>query len=760
MHHYILKQILVLLTLFSMVPVAGAHTGSIRGKVKDGTTGKGLEGVNVYLSRAGKSAYTDAFGSFMIRDLKPGLDSIRLSIPGHQAVVAGISVEEGITTALEYSMRISQVALKDVTINAERQVNHSPVSLVDLKLRPINTAQDMMRLVPGIFLSQHQGGGKAEQMFLRGFDLDHGTDINISVDGMPVNMVSHAHGQGYADLHFLIPELVDNMEFGKGPYTIDKGNLATAGWVAFRTKDYLDHSFVKLEGGTYGYFRAVTGIDLLGKDGQERNEQAYIAAEYGYNRSYFDQSQDFNRINLTAKYSKQIGDDRQLSITLSGFHSNWDASGQIPERAIQEHLIDRFGQLDQEGGETGRLHVNVQYNQSINHNSNLKLNVYAGTYSFSLYSNFTFYLVDTINGDQIHQKENRIFEGFHLAYSNKHRIAHLEALFEAGLEIRNDNTNNSELSHTVDRVFLNDIRLGDIHETNLGAYANETIHLLPQLVAGIGTRYDYFIQSYLNKIPALSELPSAQYNNGAFCPKAVLYYNVGTKSRIYINYGIGFHSNDTRDIYFKPSAGSDVVPLEHAVDLGLILKPLPGLLLQTAIYRMGLAQEYTYSGDAGDEPVLHGKTLRSGLDFSGRYQPFKWLFIDADLSLSKARYQDLPEGQNYVELAPALCSTGGVLIRPMANFSFGLRYRYMDDRPANTDNTVIAPGYFLLDLSASFSRPHYEFGLQIQNLTNTNWNEAAFDTETRLRGEAKPVEELCFTPGNPIFLKLSACYKF
>ena len=749
-----------MLHTFLFTSLSIAHTGSIRGRVTDGNTSKPVEGANIFITALNKSAVTDAFGAFLITGITPGKYSVTVKALGYTGSEDQATVEDGISAEMSFALLKGQVQLKDVTVNAQKDVNHSAISLVDLKLRPINTAQDMMRLVPGVFLSQHQGGGKAEQMFVRGFDVDHGTDVNVSVDDMPVNMVSHAHGQGYADLHFLIPELIDKMEFGKGPYTIDKGNLATAGWVSFKTKNYLDNSFVKLEGGTYGYFRTVVGLDLLGKAGAARGEGAYIAGEYGYNRSYFDKSQDFNRINLTGKYTKQIGANKLLAITLSGFRSGWSASGQIPERAVEQGLIDRFGELDNESGLTSRYHANIQYTQSIDRNTTFKTNLYAGYYDFSLYSNFTFFLTDTLRGDQIHQQESRIFAGYNASLSNKHNIGKSEAKADIGIGIRNDNVSNSELSHTMDREFLNNVRLGDIHETNIFGYVNETVHLLPQLVATAGTRYDYFIQGYQNKIPTTDEQPRATYNHGAFSPKLGLYYNFGSTGRVYVNYGIGFHSNDTRDIYFKPDAGNDVLPLERSTDIGVVIKPTPSLLLQAAMFRMTLDQEYTYAGDAGDEPSLSGKTRRMGIDFSGRYEAAKWLYFDVDVNYTDARYVNEPSDNNYVELAPRITSSGGITVKPFRNCSTGLRYRLMGDRPANTDNSIVAPGYTVIDFTANYTTKRYEFGLQIQNLTNTQWNEAAFDTETRLRGEAMPKDELCFTPGIPFFLKLSATYKF
>ncbi len=754
---YIRASLLFILFLLSSL-VVSAHEGSMKGMIKDGKNGKPLEGVNVYINEAKASAVTDVFGAFFINNIHPGKYTITINHIGYEAIEEIVKVEDGITTEVNELLRISStgVQLNDVTINAKKDITLSTISGLDLKMRPVNTAQDMMRLVPGIFLSQHQGGGKAEQMFLRGFDVDHGTDVNVSVDGMPVNLVSHAHGQGYADLHWLIPELIDQVNFGKGPYQIDKGNLATAGWVGFKTKDYLDNSFIKLEGGTYGYFRTVAAIDLLGKAGAARNEGAYIAGEYGYNRSYFDKPQNFNRLNLTGKYTKQISKDKLFSITATGFRSTWDASGQVPERAVKEGLIGRFGELDREGGNTSRYNLNLQYTQSLSRNAVFKTNLYAFYYDFELYSNFSFFLHDTINGDQIKQKEKRYASGYNASYINNYQVGKMHSKTEAGLGFRYDNVIGSELSHTKNRELLNPIRLGDINETNIFGYLNQTFYLAPALVFTAGTRFDYFIQQYDDRL--VTDNARTTVNTHAFSPKASLYYNIGKSGRVYLNYGIGFHTNDARDVVLKD--GDDVLPLARSTDLGAIFKPFPKLLVSTAVFMIDLQREYVFTGDAGDAPELSGRTRRMGIDVSARYDLANWLYLDLDYNYTHARYRDEAEGDNYVELAPRVTSIGGLTARVNKSLTAGLRYRYMADRPATNDNTIVAKGYTVFDATVNYSRKRYDLGMQVQNLFNTEWNEAQFNTETRLYNEAHSVSEICFTPGTPFFIKLSATYKF
>jgi len=743
-----------------------AHTGSMRGIVYDGVHKKPLEGVTVYIKKANSSAVTDALGRFFIKDLPKGDYIVVLSYIGYETISNEITIDDGVTTDNDYNLQPASVKMSEVSINAKKDLDLSSISGLDLKARPINNTQDMMRLVPGLFTAQHQGGGKAEQLFLRGFDADHGTDINVSVDGMPVNMVSHAHGQGFADTHFIIPETVQEIDFGKGPYSIDKGDFATAGWVSFKTKNYLDNSFVKVDGGSFGYFRTVMGLDLIDKNTANGRQTAYIAGEYGYNRSYFDEPQDFNRLNLIGKYTNYLSKDKIFSLTLSGFSTTWNASGQIPTRAVTEGIINRFGDIDPEGGVTSRYNVNLQYYQSINEHSSFKSNIFFTYYQFSLYSDFTFFLRDTVNGDQIHQAEKRAIAGYSSEYNNSYSYFGVQMKAQAGLGFRYDNVMNDELGHTIDKwKLLGDSALGNVHETNMYAYINQRIYILPQLVATIGTRFDYFVQQYENKLSS-ENLVTTSYPH-AFSPKASLYYNFGDRARIYYNYGIGFHSNDTRTI---ASAGQGtnvpvqyVLPLASSMDLGVIVKLYSKLLLSAAIWGLDLQQEFTYDGDVSIV-LPSGRTRRQGLDFSLRYELVKWLYLDADLNFARARYLDSPTGHNYVPLAAGFTSIGGVMVKLNKNLSASLRFRHMADRPANETNTITAPGYTICDAVVNYIRPKYELGLQLQNLFNVQWDEAAFATETRLRSEVVSglpgQTDLCFTPGTPFFLKLSAMYKF
>lgn len=746
---------LALLFLF-LSNAAIAHNGSIKGHIYNGDGLKPLEGAGIYIKELKVSAVTDGFGAFFLKNIQDGKFKIVVSHVGYETVEETIKIEDGVTTDFTVHLTSAAVQINEVTINAKKDLTLGSVSGIDLKSRPVNSSQDLLRLVPGMFISQHQGGGKAEQMFLRGFDVDHGTDVSLSVDGMPINMVSHAHGQGYADAHFIISESVDKLDYGKGPYAMDKGNFATAGWVEYKTKTALEHSFVKAEAGMFGYVRTVAGVNLIDKNAGKNNQEAYVMAEYNYNNSYFDAPQNFNRFNVIGKYTNYLSESKKLTVTLSGFNSGWDASGQIPERAVAQGLISRFGKIDDETGKTSRYNANIQYYQAINNRSYFKSNIYLSKYDFQLFSNFTFFLNDTVNGDQIKQSEDRLTAGYNAAYTTEYFIGKIPVKTEVGLGFRHDDAPQSELSHTAGmKTLLERIAFGNIMETNLFAYANQTFYITPQLVFNAGTRYDYFIHDYKNLLTA--DPVSSMNKVGRFSPKAGLYYNFSDRARVYANYGLGFHSNDTRVVIAQSS--QDILPAANSADIGMVFKPTKKLLVSTAVWMLDLQQEFVY---VGDEAVVEasGRTRRMGFDISARYDFFKWLYLDADFNYTDARSRDGAKGEDYIPLAAKITSIGGATVKFNKYFSTGLRFRHIGDRPANEDNTVIAKGYTVFDMVANYSRKNYELGFQIQNLTNTKWNEAQFDTETRLRNELAPVSEICFTPGTPFFLKLTAAYKF
>ena len=387
----------------------------------------------ILVNRGPLHVHTNTLGQFQIDGPERGdtLTITRLGFTTQSVVLDAQDLE----APFELVLQQRYFDLSQVTISKHARAANQIVDL-DLGTHPVNSSQEILQKVPGLFIAQHAGGGKAEQIFLRGFDIDHGTDIHISVDGMPVNMVSHAHGQGYADLHFVIPETLKNIDFGKGPYYAEKGNFTTAGYVAFQTKEKLAHSLWSMELGAFNTFRTLGMFDLLsGVEGQD----AYLATEFMLTDGPFESSQHFNRTNILGRYTTTFPNHDRLSLMASHFQSKWDASGQVPQRAVNSRQISRFGAIDDtEGGHTNRTNIGLQYSHVIDRQTFLKTNAYYNRYAFELFSNFTFFLNDQDHGDQIRQYEDRQIVGMQSTLVHDFIGHNMDGEVEAGVGLRYD----------------------------------------------------------------------------------------------------------------------------------------------------------------------------------------------------------------------------------------------------------------------------------------------------------------------------------
>ncbi|WP_041264023.1 TonB-dependent receptor [Bernardetia litoralis] len=708
---------------------------------------KPLQEVNILNKKTDNHTHSDAQGNFVFEKISIG-DTLLFSHVGFQDKLLVVS---DLKTPLNIVLIIKSISLDEIVIKP--QINTLQlITDIDIQTNPVNSSQDILRKVPGLFIGQHAGGGKAEQIFLRGFDIDHGTDISISVDGLPVNMVSHAHGQGYSDLHFVIPETIEKVDFGKGVYYEDKGNFTTAGYVDFNTKQKLDYNSIKLEVGQFDTYRALGMFNLI----NDEKNSAYIATEFQSSDGAFESPQNFNRINIFGKYTGLISETDKISITASHFTSKWDASGQIPQRAVDSGLISRFGSIDDtEGGTTSRSNLKIDYDKWISKNGSLKSSVYLSQYDFELFSNFTFFLEDPINGDQIKQKENRIIYGLNTEYNEAFSTKNINGNWKLGVSLRNDQTDDTELSHTLNRTeVLEQIKLGDINETNLGAYIATEINI-NKWTFNPSLRVDYFDFQYNDAL--LPTYKTQEETKAIVSPKFNILYNQSQKLQLYLKTGKGFHSNDTRVVVAEE--GKEILPAAYGFDAGFIWKPTPKMLFNLAYWYLYLEQEFVYVGDAGVvEPS--GKTQRQGIDLSYRYQPLPWLFWSFDANYTYARSIDEPKEMDYIPLAPDFTLVSGLNIIHKSGIYGSINMRYLDNRPANEDNSIVAEGYTVFDLNAGYKWKKFNFGIQIQNLFDTQWNETQFATESQLQYETESVEEITFTPGTPFFLKTSIQFNF
>jgi outer membrane receptor protein involved in Fe transport len=735
-----------------------AQQNGFSGRVTDSATQVPVNGATVVLMPGNKITTTNENGRFFYKKLPALNATVVISAIGYKGVTIPVSALKA-SRAIAISQQ--QTILADVVITAGHTNPYKIISETDIRMRGVSNSQEVLRIVPGLFIGQHQGGGKAEQIFLRGFDNDHGTDINMSVDGMPINMVSQAHGQGYADSHFIIPETIESTTYKKGSYDADKGDLAVTGFVDFHTANAISNNIIKAEAGQFDTYRLFGMVNLLGDKAKSKGQSWYAASEYRYSNSYFDDPQHFKRFNFFTKYYGRLSANNTLSISASALYSRWNASGQIPESAVNSGIIGFYGALDpNEGGVTSRVNINAQLVTTLGDHDLLKNQLYYSRYKFDLHTNFTFFLVDTVNGDEIRQREARDLYGYNGSYTHEGYIGNTKLTTQVGISARLDATTNSELSHTKNRYTLIDpVKLGDITEFGGGAYVSETFQFNNKFSINAGLRFDQFYYKYNNKLASDSTLNGVGVytaNNNIISPKVNFYYQATDKTQFYLFLGKGFHSNDARVVVAEKQGPT--LPAAYNADLGTVFKPVKNLIVNAAVWYNYLQKEYVYAGDGGTVD-FSGRTQRVGFDLSARYQPIRVLYFDADINYAHGRSMDDPKGANYIPLAPVWSSTGGITYQTGNGFNGSLRYRYLGDRAANEDYSLIAKGYFINDLVLNYTKKRYEVGLTINNLFNVKWKETQFETITHLKNE-QPVDGIAFTAGTRFAAMMHVSYFF
>ncbi|HEY2512592.1 MAG TPA: TonB-dependent receptor [Polyangiaceae bacterium] len=612
----------------------------------------------------------------------------------------------------------------------------------EFQLRPIGSVQDILRVTPGLVMVQHSGGGKANQYFLRGFDADHGTDIAFSIDGVPINMPSHAHGQGFSDTNFIIPEAVQRLEITKGPYFANQGDFATAGAVNLVTRDDFEHSSVGFGlSGSPGHGQPGYRGLLVASPKWERIS-ATFAAEIGQQNGPFDNPENWNKYKLFNKVTVKITPTSSFSIGEMSYGGNWHGSGQIPARAVDEGLVSRFGSIDPgEGGDTMRHQLYAQYKLHPSETSEINALAYLGTYTFNLFSNFTLYARDPVHGDEIEQQDRRTFYGGKVSYRQLQVLGGVRFDTTIGADVRADDIHEL-LWNTENRVQLAAVRDDNTRETLLGAYVNEEITPFEWARIDLGGRADALAFSVDNNLPNSTDPQNPHSGvDGAqqLSPKASLIVSPLRKREatldLFVNYGHGFHSNDVRGVFTTPA----VTALTRAIgeEVGARTRLFDRLDFSAAAWRLTLDNETTWNGDDGTTSVSPA-TLRYGVEFDGRYEFTPWLAADGSVSFTHSQFSADHENGGGLALAPKQTWSGGLSARhdlgPGAARA-GLRFYGIGDRPASDDGVIVAPGFTQFDLHLGYRVRRFDVALDIENLFNGEFRSAQFDTVSRLRTE-------------------------
>lgn len=708
--------------------------------------GQPIEYATVYHVESGKHDHTNAVGHFMLEDIEIG-DSIQIQALGFAVRTQEI---QDINQPVKLSLKPLFVELEAVNIRPDFDVTKE-IGKVDVATQPATSSHELLRTVPGLFIGQHAGGGKAEQMFLRGFDVDHGTDITINVDGMPVNMVSHAHGQGYSDLHFVIPETIEDVEYTLGPHDVQSGNFATAASINLKTKRSLRQNLLQLEGGQFGMRRAVGMVSLWDNE----KSDAYVALEGLMTDGPFESSQNFRRYNAFAKTNFQLADDAWLTVSGSHFTSSWTASGQIPVRAVASGQISRFGAIDDtEGGQTSRSNLSAKYSKAVGKEGLFRAEVFGALYDFELFSNFTFFLEDPVNGDQIVQRENRQLAGSKVSFEDHFQLGDQEMDYTVGVQTRHDFTKDSELSRTLNRsTTLERIQFGDVTENSVSAFG-EIGSTFGKWRTTLGARFDQTYFTYVDKLEAGTTTSDAA---STINPKASITYTPNNKLQVFAKAGSGFHANDTRLVLSNNDR--TFMPRAYGADVGMTVKPTNRIVLRATAWTLRSEQEFVYVGDAGVVEAS-GRSQRMGIDLGARTTLRKDLYFGGDVTLVKARAIDEQVGEDYIPLAPPLTIQSFLIYSPASGFHASTRLRILGDRPANEDYSITAPGYEVVDATVGYTWRNYSIDLIAENVFDVAWNETQFATESRLQNEVSAVEEIHFTPGTPRAVRLKLGWRF
>jgi len=793
---FLMKRFSLLALFIFLTLVSIAQNGSMYGIVASEADQEGLVGVNIIVKGTIHGTISGIHGDYLLTDIPAGKQTIIFSFIGYETFQTEVDVKEGDDLVYNLILKPGSIDLSAITVEARRPFSAASSKAVrdfDLKIKPVRSAQDVLMLVPGLYIAQHAGGGKAEQIFMRGFDADHGTDVGIYVDGLPVNMVTHGHGQGYADLHFVIPEIIDGLTVYKGPYFSRFGNFGTAGSVDITTTDHPDKNLVKLEGGMFNTAKATT---ILKIPTSGKHQSAYIAGQYFFTDGPVESRQGFQRANIYGKFHTHITQRSELGISVGAFTSAWNASGQIPDRAVKSGQISRWGSVDDlEGGATSRYNISVDYHFLEGYDHDFMVQAFMSKYDFKLFSNFTFWLNDSVNGDMIEQNDHRTIYGIHTIYSFNKYLGNIRSHLKFGGSYRADNIDLS-LWKSPDRTRLGAQSESNVHENNMAFWLEEDLVFSPAFKLQMGLRGDYFTYDVIDHLdyPGFPDngLPHVSgYSQAAILsPKLNLVWTPVRNLDIYLNGGTGFHSNDARDVMIAnrikniihrgQNQGASILEIEQdLVNRNLDpdhknLKTLPralgselgtriaignNILVSLAGWYLHMEEELVFIGDEGNTETS-GETRRLGADAEIRLQLTNWIWADLDVNLADGRYLAEPDGANYIPLAPRFTSQGGVSILHPVGIEGALRYRYVGDRPANEDNSVVASGHFITSAVLAYRHKGFRIYIQGENLLNVDWNEAQFDTESRLFAEPAPVSELHYTPGIPFSLQAGISYEF
>jgi len=708
------------------------------------------------------AATPDGVGDISLAPTPP-----RLGAPPEERPVVSLAQQQEIPTLPETTVIGEPVPSDTPTINAPPANNYlselmsigrgqsllgetgsasqGRVGQSQLQYRPLLRPGEVFETIPGVIVTQHSGSGKANQWFLRGFNLDHGTDFSIKVDNIPINLPTHAHGQGYLDVNFLIPELIESMDYKKGPYYAEQGDFSSAGGAEVRIMNRLPQSINRAGVGSFGYFRSLNAAS-----GDVGRGTLLYAFEYQHYDGPWVVPEGFNKYNGLLKYT--LGDDDTgMSLSTQSYYGEWVSTDQIPRRAVDQDIISRYGAIDPtDGGRSTRIINNAQAWHTWNNGSVTRMNVYAQYYRMDLFNNFTYFLDDPVNGDQFAQRDKRAIVGTNLSHEWEGEVQGRRTFTVLGTQIRDDSIPEVGLQKTAQRNVLSITRDDRVNQASAGLFGSRTTWWYDDLRTVLGTRGDFYNFDVDSRTdPANSGFVA----NGIWSPKASIVFGPWDRTEYFVNWGFGFHSNDARGttITVDPNTGlpvTAVTPLvrSQGYEAGFRSNFFPNLNTQFAFWNLDLASELLFVGDAGTtEPSRPSR--RYGVEISNFYKVNDWLQFDCDVAATQARFTgEDPAGPYIPGSIGTTVNTGPTVFFANGAYISG-RLRHFGPRPLIEDNSVRSIGTSLFDLRFGYEQPRYQCGLDIFNLLGTTNHDIDYFYTSRLPGEpAAGIDDVHFHP--------------
>ncbi|HEY0588206.1 MAG TPA: TonB-dependent receptor [Pseudoduganella sp.] len=637
--------------------------------------------------------------------------------------------------------RASQVGVAD-------SAGMGSVSQRQLEARTIYRPGELLEATPGLVASQHSGEGKANQFYLRGFNLDHGTDLRTTVDGMPVNQRSHAHGQGWTDLNFIIPELVARLDYNKGPYNASTGDFSSAGATAINYSSRLPQDLASATAGQDGYGRAL----LAGSRESGNNGSWLYAVEAVHNDGPFTRGDNYRKLNAVLRYSSGFANNG-YTITAMAYRGAWNATDQIPQRAVDSGLLGRFDGIDlTDGGQARRFSLSAAWARS-DEKQTTRASAYIINNRLELFSNFTYFLDDPVHGDQFAQPDRRVTSGFDVSRSWHDHMDDMAWSTTLGVQAQNDNIFNA-LQHTQARQVLATVRADHIVETSAALYLQQRLRVTPWLRGEAGLRLDRYRFA----------VGDGRADDTLASPSISLAFGPWSRTEFYLNAGRGFHSNDARGV---TQAQDPATPLARSrgLEFGLRSEAVKGLQTVLALYRLDFDSELVYLGDAGRTEAGR-PSRRYGIEFSNYYKPFKWLSLDADLAFARGRFRktSVAPGDEGGDRIPGAVEGVGQLaasFTPAGPWSGALRLRWFGPRPLVEDNSVRSKASATVNGRLAY-RLAARTTLELEGFNLANRQVSAIDYfyESRLKGETEARADLHFHPTEARSFRLSLNHSF